>query len=61
MDRAYQRSGHEGYLRARIQSLEQTSKVGSFPNLYLAHLYARLGDQAHPLHYLEQAYDERDP
>ena len=44
-----------------IQSQEGASKPGSVPNLHLAHLYSILGDNAHALHYLESAYDERNP
>lgn len=61
LDRIYQHSGYKGYLLARIQSLERPSKLASTSNLYLAHLYAILGDQPHALHYLERAHDERDP
>ena len=61
LEQAYKHSGYEGYLRTMIQSLERTSKVGPVPNLYLAHLYARLGDQTRALQYLEYDYDEHDP
>ncbi len=46
---------------AIIQSQERASKPGSVPNMYLAHLSAILGDKTHALHYLENAYDERNP
>lgn len=61
LDEVYQRSGYGGYLRARIDSLERTSKAGAVPNLLLAHLYARSGDRSQVLHHLERAYDEDDP
>jgi TolB-like protein/DNA-binding winged helix-turn-helix (wHTH) protein/Tfp pilus assembly protein PilF len=61
LEQVYQHSGYKGYLAARIQSQEQASKFGSVDNMHLAHLCAILGDQAHALHYLENAYDERNP
>ena len=70
LEQVYQHSGYKGYLAAKIRSQERASepgsqdrgsKPGSVDNMYLAHLYTMLGDQAHALHYLEQAYDERNP
>jgi TolB-like protein/DNA-binding winged helix-turn-helix (wHTH) protein/tetratricopeptide (TPR) repeat protein len=61
LEQAYKRSGYTGYLQKRIQFLEQTSTSGPLPDLYLAHLYAVLNDQTHALHYLERAYNERNP
>ena len=61
LEQVYQHSGYKGYLAALIQSQERASKPGSVDNMYLAHLYAILGDQVHALHYLEKAFDERNP
>jgi TolB-like protein/DNA-binding winged helix-turn-helix (wHTH) protein/Tfp pilus assembly protein PilF len=61
LEQVYQNSGYKGCLAVLIQSQERASKPGSVDSMYLAHLYAILGDQAHALHYLERAYDERNP
>jgi TolB-like protein/DNA-binding winged helix-turn-helix (wHTH) protein/Tfp pilus assembly protein PilF len=61
LEQVYQHSGYKGYVGAIIQSQERASKPGSVPNMYLAHLSAILGDKTHALHYLENAYDERNP
>ena len=57
----YKNSGYMGYLQKRIEILEQAPEPAEAPNLYLAHLYAELNDQPHALHYLERAYEERNP
>jgi TolB-like protein/DNA-binding winged helix-turn-helix (wHTH) protein/Tfp pilus assembly protein PilF len=61
LQQVYQNSEYKGYLAALIQSRERASKPGSADNMYLAHLYAILREQARALHYLERAYDERNP
>ncbi len=69
LEQVYQHSGYKGYIAALIQSKrasepasqDRGSKPGSVDNMYLAHLYAILGDQVHALLYLEGAYDERNP
>jgi TolB-like protein/Tfp pilus assembly protein PilF len=61
LEQAYEKLGYQGYLQKKIESLEQSAKPSEAPNLYLAHMYAILSDQNHATHYLERAYEERDP
>jgi TolB-like protein/DNA-binding winged helix-turn-helix (wHTH) protein len=54
---AYKRAGYNGYLLKQIEILEQRDP--HWVNLlYLAHLYALLGDEAHAMSYLERAYED---
>jgi TolB-like protein/DNA-binding winged helix-turn-helix (wHTH) protein len=61
LDQAYRRSGYEGYLRQKAQILEQAPQLDMLAVLFLAHLYALLGDEAHAMLCLERAYNERNP
>jgi hypothetical protein len=57
LDQAYKRSGYSGYVRKKIQILEQ----GPQPEYELIHLYALVNDEAHAMTYLELGYNERFP
>ena len=61
LEQVYEKSGYKGYLQKRIEFLEQSPTSGKLPNLYLAHMYAVLHDEARTIQYLERAYEERDP
>jgi tetratricopeptide (TPR) repeat protein len=69
---AYKRAGYKGYLLKQVEILEQGPPAGvrttlapelelghqGLTFLYLAHLYALLGDEAHAMSYLERAYED---
>jgi TolB-like protein/DNA-binding winged helix-turn-helix (wHTH) protein/Tfp pilus assembly protein PilF len=57
LDQAYKRSGYSGYVRKKIQILEQAPQ----PEYELIHLYALDSDKAHAMTYLELGYNERFP
>ena len=61
LGQAYDRSGYKGYLLQRVASLEHASTSDPLLDLYVAHLYAVLNDQANALRYLERAYEKRNP
>jgi TolB-like protein/DNA-binding winged helix-turn-helix (wHTH) protein len=61
---AFKSSGYEGYLRKKIETLEQVPQLdpyGEYGILLVAHLYAALNDEAHAMAYLERAYDAGNP
>jgi TolB-like protein/DNA-binding winged helix-turn-helix (wHTH) protein len=61
LDQAFKGSGYGGYLRKKIETLEQAPQLNPFAVLLVAHLYAALNDEAHAMPYLERAYGERNP
>jgi len=61
LDQAFKSSGYGGYLRKKIETLEQAPQLNPFAVLLLAHLYAALNDEAHVMLYLGRAYEERNP
>lgn len=61
LGQAYDRSGYKGCLLQRIGSLEHASSSDPLRDLYVAHLYAVLNDQANALRYLERSYGQRNP
>jgi TolB-like protein/DNA-binding winged helix-turn-helix (wHTH) protein len=61
LEQAFRTSGYGGYLRRKIETLEQAPQLDLFAVLLVAHLYAALHDEAHAMPYLERAYEERNP
>jgi TolB-like protein/DNA-binding winged helix-turn-helix (wHTH) protein/Tfp pilus assembly protein PilF len=57
LDQAYQRSGYSGYVRKKIEILEEAPP----PQGDLLHWYALANDDAHVMTFLERLYDERFP
>lgn len=53
-------SGADGYWRARLTDALEHSRQEYISPLWIAKIYARLGDTAHALAYLDRAYEERD-
>ncbi|HWX27987.1 MAG TPA: winged helix-turn-helix domain-containing protein [Steroidobacteraceae bacterium] len=69
---AYKRGGYRGWLLKRIETLEQAppqtiqlrnadSHLEMNKAFGIAYFYTLLNDEAHAMHYLERAYDGRNP
>jgi TolB-like protein/DNA-binding winged helix-turn-helix (wHTH) protein/tetratricopeptide (TPR) repeat protein len=56
--RAYARTGYTGWLRERLNGLNEISKDGNSLSFEHAELYAALGNTDMAMHYLEQGYRE---
>jgi tetratricopeptide (TPR) repeat protein len=61
IEQAYKRSGYRGAVWQMIQWEEQTQKSRGSTDIFLAHRYAMLDDEAHAMLCLERLYDEREP
>jgi tetratricopeptide (TPR) repeat protein len=60
LSQAYAESGWQGYWRKRLELMEVQAKQTHVPPTDLAELYARVGENARALDWLERAYEKRD-
>lgn len=57
---AYATSGWAGYWRKRLELAEEEAKQRPVAPVYLAQLYARVGDKDKAFEWLQRAYDLHD-